>query len=56
MMGHRTRLLSGDEWDCLYGRRVLCVFSKSRVSAKTKRKIRRRERHLAKRSIRREVA
>ena len=52
MMGHRQVLRSGDEWDCLYWRNVLKLFGKSGTSAKTKRKMRRRERRQVKQELR----
>lgn len=52
MMGHRLALVSGDEYDCLFWRKVLCVFKRAGVSSKTKRRMRRRERREAKRELR----
>lgn len=47
-MGTRQKC-DGDGWDVLYARKYLCVFSKAGVSSKTKRRMRRRRRHNAKR-------
>lgn len=50
MMGHREKLKNGDEWDVVgKGRKVLKVLGRPGVAAKTKRKLRRRARHDAKR-------
>lgn len=54
MMGRRLPMISGDEYDALTGwRRVLCVFQRARVRAKTKRRFRRRERRVAREEVRR---
>lgn len=53
MMGRRMPVRSGDEHDVVSGwRRVLCVFHKAGVAAKTKRRLRRRERREAKYELR----
>lgn len=49
MMGHRERMISGDEFDCFTGwRRLLCVFDKPGVARKTKARFNRRVRKQAK--------
>lgn len=53
-MGRRIPMVSGDEHDAFSGwRRVLCVFQRARVRAKTKRRFRRRERRVAREEVRR---
>lgn len=54
MMGRRLPMISGDEHDAFSGwRKVLCVFQRARVRAKTKRRFRRRERRVAREEVRR---
>jgi len=45
MMGNRQKLVSGDEHDCLFWRKMLKIYRKPGVAAWTKRKLRRRARH-----------
>lgn len=46
MMGHRVKLIDGDEYDAICGRHT--GFSSLRMVRHAKRQIRRRERHTAK--------
>lgn len=49
MMGHRERMISGDEVDCFLRRLMpLCVFTKPGVVRKTKARFNRRIRRQAK--------
>jgi hypothetical protein len=48
----KRKLISGDEYDVVYGRRFLCAFQRAGVASATKRKIRRRERQEGKREAR----
>ena len=50
MMGHRERMINGDEFDCFHRgwRKMLCVFSKPGVARKTKARFSRRVRKQAK--------
>jgi hypothetical protein len=41
-------LISGDEQDAVWARKILCVFQKAGVASKTKKRIRRRRRHIDK--------
>jgi hypothetical protein len=43
---------NGDEYDCFYWRKVLCVFSIPGVASKTKRRYRRRARRHGKKLAR----
>ena len=43
----KEKLINGDEMDAVWARKVLCVFKKAGVSAKTKRRIRKRRRREA---------
>lgn len=42
MMGRKQKLKGGDEYDAVYWRNKLCVFDKSVVGRKTKRKMNKR--------------
>ena len=57
MMGRRIPMVGGDEHDALTGwRKLLCVFQRARVRAKTKRRFRRRERRVAREEVRRAIS
>jgi hypothetical protein len=55
MMGRRQKLKSGDDYDFLYWRRVLCVFDKAGVSQKNKRRLNKRWRKDLKKELEREL-
>jgi len=57
MMGHRTRLKTGEEYDCFSTnwRKMLCMFYRPGVVKKIKAQHNRRERHRIKQELNQEI-
>lgn len=53
MMGHREKLINGDEVDCVLARDMYCYLDRAGTAHKIKKHMSRRYRHEAKRELRR---